>query len=253
MASTQQPSSLSLHHIISRLPKHVPISPQLPNATLTPLISSLQLHPSIEALLHLLNSDLASAHFLCRHMQAPPAVEGMLLHAMLHRVEGDYDNARAWLGDVGRDRKDLDESQNSEDDGQNEGQGSEPMVSDSTAVKIRKSTGREGQGRGVSLLRHVYGSMPFLTETGDRASREPLHAASDLIAAVETFRTRNGGDEEALKQELRHEARQLLDWCVCAFGDGRWEDATSAWARPEEKVRKIGEEMVSGGRGWREF
>lgn len=33
-------------------------------------------------------------------MQAPPKYEGMLLHALLHRVEGDYDNARAWYGDV---------------------------------------------------------------------------------------------------------------------------------------------------------
>ena len=33
-------------------------------------------------------------------MQAAPAYEGMLLHGILHRVEGDYENARAWYGDV---------------------------------------------------------------------------------------------------------------------------------------------------------
>lgn len=33
-------------------------------------------------------------------MQAPPAVEGMFLHGILHRVEGDYDNARAWYANV---------------------------------------------------------------------------------------------------------------------------------------------------------
>ncbi|KAI9831075.1 MAG: hypothetical protein M1826_003973 [Phylliscum demangeonii] len=63
-------------------------------------IASLSAHPAIEAGLHLLNADLPSAHFLVRHMQAAPAHEGMLLHGILHRIEGDYDNARAWYGDV---------------------------------------------------------------------------------------------------------------------------------------------------------
>jgi len=33
-------------------------------------------------------------------MQSPPAFEGMYLHGILHRIEGDYDNARAWYSDV---------------------------------------------------------------------------------------------------------------------------------------------------------
>lgn len=33
-------------------------------------------------------------------MQSTPAYEGMYLHGILHRVEGDYDNARAWYSDV---------------------------------------------------------------------------------------------------------------------------------------------------------
>lgn len=33
-------------------------------------------------------------------MQSAPAYEGMYLHGILHRVEGDYDNARAWYSDV---------------------------------------------------------------------------------------------------------------------------------------------------------
>lgn len=41
-----------------------------------------------------------SAHFLVRHMQSPPAFEGMFLHGILHRIEGDYDNARAWYSNV---------------------------------------------------------------------------------------------------------------------------------------------------------
>lgn len=33
-------------------------------------------------------------------MQSPPAYEGMFLHGILHRIEGDYDNARAWYSNV---------------------------------------------------------------------------------------------------------------------------------------------------------
>ncbi len=33
-------------------------------------------------------------------MQAAPAYEGMFLHGILHRIEGDYDNARIWYRDV---------------------------------------------------------------------------------------------------------------------------------------------------------
>ena len=63
-------------------------------------IANFSLHPCLEAALHILNLDLPSAHFLVRHMQSEPAYEAMYLHGILHRIEGDYDNARAWYGDV---------------------------------------------------------------------------------------------------------------------------------------------------------
>ena len=66
----------------------------------TDKISSLYVHPALEAALHILNADLPSAHFLCRHMQAPPQYEAMYLHGILHRIEGDFDNARAWYDNV---------------------------------------------------------------------------------------------------------------------------------------------------------
>lgn len=68
--------------------------------TLSNEIANLSLHPTLEAALHILNLDLPSAHFLLRHMQSAPAWEAMFLHGILHRVEGDYDNARAWYGNV---------------------------------------------------------------------------------------------------------------------------------------------------------
>ncbi|KAL8649625.1 MAG: hypothetical protein Q9226_005498 [Calogaya cf. arnoldii] len=77
------------------LPPGKATSPQL-----TASISALFLHPTLETAFHILNNDLPSAHFLVRHMQSPPAYEGMFLHGILHRIEGDYDNARAWYGNV---------------------------------------------------------------------------------------------------------------------------------------------------------
>jgi hypothetical protein len=77
------------------------------NKSTTSDIASLQVHPSLEAALHLLNHDLPSAHFLVRKMEAPPAVEGMTVHAILHRIEGDYDNARAWYKDIANDEDGL--------------------------------------------------------------------------------------------------------------------------------------------------
>jgi hypothetical protein len=73
--------------------------PQKPHsATLSFTISSLQLHPTLEAALH--NLDVSSTHFLAQHMQSLPAYEGMFLHGILHRIEGDYDNASIWYTDV---------------------------------------------------------------------------------------------------------------------------------------------------------
>jgi len=58
-----------------KFPIHAPPSAAT-NTALTTTISELQRHPTLEAAFHLLNADLASAHFLVRHMQGPPAVEG---------------------------------------------------------------------------------------------------------------------------------------------------------------------------------
>ncbi|KAL2429029.1 hypothetical protein ABEF95_011844 [Exophiala dermatitidis] len=93
------------------LPPNYPHTPLLlplfgpshkPSSLLRHQISTLQIHPVIESLLHMLNHDLSSAHFLLRHMQGTPKAcsEAMYVHGILHRVEGDLDNARAWYGDV---------------------------------------------------------------------------------------------------------------------------------------------------------
>lgn len=96
--------SISYHdlkeHLFLKPGPVLPPAPSAPSKDLSHAISSLSLHPSLEAALHLLNDDLPSAHFLVRKMQAAPRYESMMLHGILHRIEGDYENTRAWYRDV---------------------------------------------------------------------------------------------------------------------------------------------------------
>ncbi|KAJ9630716.1 hypothetical protein H2203_001240 [Taxawa tesnikishii (nom. ined.)] len=99
-ANTPPTSFSSLYDHLKTFP-----TPLLPpghsyDPKLTDTIASLYLHPTIESLLHILNHDLPSAHFLARKMESAPAYEGMYIHGILHRVEGDYNNCLAWYADV---------------------------------------------------------------------------------------------------------------------------------------------------------
>ena len=49
--------------------------------------------------LYLLNDDLPRAHGLAQSVEGDPL--GDYWHALIHRREGDYDNARYWFGRVG--------------------------------------------------------------------------------------------------------------------------------------------------------
>lgn len=93
---------LSAEHVFLSLPTS-PATVRMPQKAQPgslATIASLSLHPSLEATLHILNLDLPSAHFLLRHAQSPPAWECMYLHGILHRIEGDVQNARCWYSDV---------------------------------------------------------------------------------------------------------------------------------------------------------
>ena len=104
MASVYPAKSEDSFDSICRQLKSFPTPLLAPDKVCDPALSdkiaSLYLHPALEALLHIFNHDLPSAHFLVRHMQSDPAYEGMYIHGILHRIEGDLDNARAWYCDV---------------------------------------------------------------------------------------------------------------------------------------------------------
>ncbi|KAG9195364.1 hypothetical protein G6011_00485 [Alternaria panax] len=193
---------------------------------LTAIIADLHVHPSIEALLHILNHDLPSAHFLVRHMQAPPAVEGMLLHGILHRAEGDFNNARAWISDV------ADACEGYQPKHKEDGQ--------KLDAEIVKQVG-SNSSMPASLIEFVYGD------------EEP----KSLIDAVEEFRSRKKSDrrddEEVIEKRMRNEVEKVLEWCKNKFGNEVFDDATKAWVKNSEEISKISGDMVSGGEGHRKF
>lgn len=196
------------------------------NTSLTAKISSLNLHPTLEAALHILNSDLPSAHFLVRHMQAPPALEGMLLHSILHRCEGDFRNARLWLNDVGDACAGFKPKKKKE------------------GVKLDRKVAEESGCEGVEtdLLGWIYGG-------------EKGKGREALIKDVEELRKRKSGEEEKreLNERIRTEMTNVLEWCIKKFGTKEWTDASSAWVKNSEEVQKISNDMVSGNKGYRKF
>jgi hypothetical protein len=51
-----------------------------------------------KAALHLWNDSLAAAHELVEHLKSP---SGAALHGIMHRREGDFDNAKYWFHQAG--------------------------------------------------------------------------------------------------------------------------------------------------------
>ncbi|KAL8724582.1 MAG: hypothetical protein Q9166_007858 [cf. Caloplaca sp. 2 TL-2023] len=187
------PTFSALYNHLLTLPAPLLPPGKASSPALTASISALSLHPTLETAFHILNNDLPSAHFLVRHMQSPPAYEGMFLHGILHRIEGDYDNARAWYNNV----------------------------SDSEVFKYTWAGGSD--------------------------------EALDLILRVERLKKEGRGNKESLEKESLEEMKQVVEYCRQKFGENRMEDASQAWVIPSEELRKMGEDMVSGGEGFRNF
>ncbi|CZS93308.1 uncharacterized protein RAG0_03658 [Rhynchosporium agropyri] len=211
-------------------------APLLPPAkphstTLTSQIASLQLHPSLEAALHLLNADLPSAHFLVRHMQSAPKYEGMYLHGILHRIEGDLHNARCWYSDVnqsevyrkiwaeGKTFKDVKDSVDAGDDARE-------------WMKSLYGLGGEDEG---------------LLDEGQKFLNR-VQAFQQMKA-----KDRKDGERAWLEKESMREISRVIEWCMEQFGVQKWEDASSAWVKDNEEIKGISQEMTSGGKGYRKF
>jgi hypothetical protein len=141
--------------------------------------------------LHILNQDLPSAHFLVRHMQSAPAFAGMYLHGILHRIEGDFDNARAWYSDV----------------------------------------------RETDVYKEVWGSRGIgWKELEEGGKKEDLDDGQKFLDAV---------------QQCKESA--VFKWCSEKFGTDKMVDASEAWVKPSDDIKRMGEGQVSGSGGRRKF
>lgn len=206
----------SIHaHLTSTYPPPLLPPPRPHDPSLSDKITSLQIHPTLEALLHILNADLPSAHFLVRKMQSAPAVEGMYIHGLLHRVEGDYDNCRAWYADVHHE--------------------------DVFVNLWGKSTHDEERDADAIKDRYRVGKVPAQKR------------ARDFLDAIENLNKNGNGDRQALSDKSSWEIDALLDWCKAKFGTDKVMDARSVWVGNSEEIKKIGQDMTTGDKGHRMF
>jgi hypothetical protein len=79
----------------------LPLRPKgVHDPALTAAIDALDADDAVKAGLHLLNDDLARAHALAQEHEGDKTSD--YWHAIVHRREGDFDNAKYWLRQVGR-------------------------------------------------------------------------------------------------------------------------------------------------------
>ncbi|KAJ9612172.1 hypothetical protein H2200_003769 [Cladophialophora chaetospira] len=212
------------HHVLS-LPV-LPRKPHIPAQT----ICNLSLHPVLESALHILNMDLPSAHFLLRHMQAAPASEAMYLHGLLHRIEGDLDNCRAWYGDV----KDTEAfrwvwgGMDAEGAESADGQSESPTAS-----------ADESHSRALAFLDKVEAYKNSLL-----SSKRSLKDGASKTSIP---------SEDELGEISLREIRRMLSFCDKKFGTTSVADASKIWVSMNEKHADKAAEMITGGEGWREF
>ncbi|KAK5942093.1 hypothetical protein PMZ80_006046 [Knufia obscura] len=195
-----------------------------------PTIASLSIHPVLESLLHLLNCDLPSAHFLCRHAEVEPKYEFMYVHGILHRIEGDVDNTRAWYGDV----KDTEAFQHTW--GEEAGKGAPEIAS-------------KGSEHFLDRLERYRDRSKSRQGTGGREQDVDKLNPKDVKDWAK--------EEELLRETSLWEFKKVLQFCENKFGLGELKNASEAFLGKmesgDEEYAKVAQNMVTGGEGWRTF
>ncbi|KEF61737.1 uncharacterized protein A1O9_03307 [Exophiala aquamarina CBS 119918] len=222
--------SPSTHLLLFSLPTS-PQKPVLPAST----ISRLSLHPVLESILHILNYDLPSAHFLLRHMQAPPAYEAMFLHGVLHRVEGDLENAAAWYVDV-QDTEVFRVVWGVSGENGGDGDGAED----------------DGGAQGYPGPRESVASKSGSKNPSRTAADHTLLFLDSLVEAKASVRSGQAAPQYLVQASLGEFSR-LWDFCETKFGTEPVLEASDIWVSMAEKNASIAEKMITGGEGWREF
>lgn len=314
------------------LPPSRPAYPEL-----TASIAALSLHPCLEALLHLLNRDLASAHFLVRHMESivppgdrvnvdtesvwrqpvpkrpeaaewppeeangqevagdecesesdglvsgtrpppatdlrdglagePPKIESMLLHGILHRIEGDYENARLWYRDVlkycapypgetvlsvawpPRIAPSPPSSESAQADHARTGSWSTngdgfPLEPSNFLDRIRNL--QRGRSRYEGKDPGLGNGQAASSDTGD-APKNTV-STNDDRAEIRQWHTQYA----ELERESERELTAVLTWLEMRYGTKTWKEASSEFVAKNESS-DAANAMIVGGEGWRQF
>lgn len=209
----------------------------IPATGLEPALSAdaaaLLLHPALEAAYHLLNHALYPAHFLVRKMQNDRA--GQHLHGILHRVEGDYDNARVWYREAcGAGERTTPETRL---------EGEEGCVA--FWGRVAELEGRDAFAEGRKE-QAVDAAMAFLDRV--QVLKETSKGQIQDAGA--------GTDERAALERIsRAELQAVVEWVTRTYGWGTWNggDGSEAYTESTEEQKKEMVEQQSGGEGFRSF
>jgi hypothetical protein len=93
-----RPVSEIIAYLLARDPLPPLVSTGTFDDSLTDEIEASALPGTLKAGLHVLNDDLAASHALVQRLEGDPMAD--YWHAIIHRREGDYGNARYWFGHV---------------------------------------------------------------------------------------------------------------------------------------------------------
>jgi hypothetical protein len=203
--------------------------------TLQPRIASLLVHPALEAALHLLNHALLPAHFLVRKMQNVRV--GQHLHGVLHRVEGDYDNARVWYAEAS--------GLGERTDAKTEHAGEGCFVGFWSGVARKGGLGESGEAKGDAEL--------------------AKEAALAFIARVQALKAHSKGqtqdagagteERRELERVSRAELVAIVEWAASKYGWGKWNggDGSEAYTESTEEQKEEMKRQQGGGEGFRKF
>ncbi|EKM57389.1 uncharacterized protein PHACADRAFT_208459 [Phanerochaete carnosa HHB-10118-sp] len=207
---------------------------------LQPAIADLLLHPALEAAFHLLNHALYPAHFLVRKMQNARA--GQHLHGILHRVEGDYDNARVWYVEASG----LGERTNNKTDRGGEDAFVEFWSSMAGLVACEPGVGGavEAAGGGAELARNA--AIAFI-ERVQRLKENSKGQVQDAGAGKE--------ERRVLEQISKAELEAVVEWAAREYGWGTWHggDGSASYTESTEEQKEEMRRQQHGGEGFRQF
>lgn len=142
----------------------------------------------------------------------------MFLHGILHRIEGDYDNARMWYSDVAE------------------------------AEIYQQIWGKGKIFKEVKEQREEYGF--------GRVREGELDEGQRFLNRVQEYkgnREKSGIQQGELETESRREIEAVIKHCREKFGTERIEDASDAWVENSEEIQKMSDDQINGDKGHRKF